>query len=91
MFDYYREKASTTNIKAYQKVLENESLFRRNYHMMQLYTPSMAIDAKKLIRDTFREPDLTFNKTELIKMMMKDGFGEINFIDLYLSITNAHA
>ena len=83
VLDFCKEKSVTTNIKAYQMVLENEDLFKRNYHMMQLYTPSLSVDAKKLIRETFRDPDLTFNKTELIKMMMKDGFGEINFIDLF--------
>ena len=83
MISYCKEKAESTNIKAYQKVLENEELFKRNYRMMQLYTPILGHDAKKLIRDTFRDPDLTFNKTELIKMMLKDGFGEINFIDLF--------
>ena len=83
VLDFCKERSTTTNIKAYQKVLENEDLFKRNYHMMQLYTPILSVGDKKLVRETFRDPDLTFNKTELIKMMLKDGFGEINFIDLF--------
>ena len=31
------------------------------------------------------DPDLSFNKTELLKMMLKDGFGEINFSELFQS------
>ena len=58
-------------------------MLRRNYHMMQLYAPILNIEEKKRIRDVIRNPDLSFNKTELIKMMMKDGFGEINFIELF--------
>ena len=72
-----------TKVTAYQKVLENEHLLRRNYRMMQLYSPMLEISSKKLIRETLGNPDLSFNKTELIKMMMKDGFGEINFIELF--------
>ncbi len=81
--NYCTERLESSSAKAYQKVLDNEDLLRRNYHMMQLYTPTLSIDAKKMIRRVFKEPDTSFNKTELIKMMMKDGFGEINFIELF--------
>jgi len=83
MLNHCKKKAQETNVKAYQKILDSEDLLKRNYYMMQLYSPSLSIEAKKLIRDTITDPDLSFNKTELIKMMMKDGFGEINFIDLF--------
>tara|TARA_R110000744_G_scaffold242572_2_gene359636 strand:- start:571 stop:1545 length:975 start_codon:yes stop_codon:yes gene_type:complete len=83
MLDYCRKRSQETNVKAYQKVLENEDILRRNYNMMQLYAPILSVQAKKTIRETIKRPDLSFNKTELIKMMMKDGFGEINFIELF--------
>ena len=51
--------------------------------MMQLYAPILGVEAKKTIRQTFLNPDLTFNKTSLMKMMIQDGFGEINFIELF--------
>jgi len=70
-------------IKAYRSILEAEDILRRNYQMMQLYAPLLSIDAKNLINATLQDPDQSFNKTEIIKMMMKDGFGEINFIDLF--------
>ena len=70
-------------VKAYRNILENEDLLRENYQIMQLYAPMLTIDAKKLIGDTLQDPDMSFNKTELIKMMIKDGFGEINFADLF--------
>ena len=75
--------ALSTDNKAYQKILENEDVLRRNYQMMQLYAPSLGIKAKNIIRETIRNSNLLFNKTELIKMMMQDGFGEINFIELF--------
>ena len=77
------EMMKESKIAAYQKVLENEDLLKRNYRMMQLYSPMLDIKSKKLVRETLGAPDMSFNKTELIKMMMKDGFGEINFIELF--------
>ena len=50
---------------------------------MQLYAPSLTINAKKTIRETMKNPDMSFNRTEITKMMLQDGFGEINFIDLF--------
>jgi DNA polymerase-1 len=83
VIEHCKKMDQETNVKAYQKVLDNEDILRRNYHMMQLYTPILSIEAKKTIRETIKNPDLSFNKTELIKMMIKDGFGEINFIELF--------
>jgi len=83
LLEHCEQRAEETSVKAYQKVLENEDILRRNYHMMQLYTPILSINAKNIIRDTIKNPDCSFNKTELIKMMMKDGFGEINFLELF--------
>ena len=70
-------------IKAYRNILESEEILKRNYQMMQLYAPLLSIDEKNLVNATLQDPDQTFNKTELIKMMIKDGFGEINFVDLF--------
>lgn len=83
LLDFCKEKTEETSVKAYQKVLDHEDILRRNYHMMQLYSPILSIEAKKTVRDVIKDPDLSFNKTGLIKMMIKDGFGEINFIELF--------
>ena len=83
LLGHCRNKLPESKIKIYNSVIKQEDILRRNYQMMQLYTPSLGIIAKKIIRETVRKPDLTFNKTELIKMMLKDGFGEINFIELF--------
>ena len=83
LIDYSRVMSVETNVKTYEKVLDREDILRRNYQMMQLYAPSLGIADKSIIRETIRDSDLLFNKTELIKMMMQDGFGEINFIELF--------
>jgi len=83
LLSYCQKMVPESKVKIYQKVLDSEDTLRRNYHMMQLYTPALSINAKKTIRETLKTPDMSFNKTKLIKMMMKDGFGEINFIELF--------
>jgi DNA polymerase-1 len=83
ILSHCKELAAESKIKVFQKVIDSEDILERNYHMMQLYTPMLSIDAKKIIHDTFENPDMSFNKTELLKMMIKDGFGEINFTELF--------
>ena len=83
IIDHCKKGLEDKEVKAYRNILENEDLLRENYQIMQLYAPMLTIDAKRLIGDTLQDPDMSFNKTELIKMMIKDGFGEINFVDLF--------
>jgi len=78
-----KQELSSNELKAYRNVLNEEEKLRNNYKMMQLYAPLLTVDAKKTINQTLKNADQTFNKTELIKMMLKDGFGEINFSDLF--------
>ena len=78
-----KKELENGEIKAYRNILESEAVLKRNYQMMQLYAPMLSIDAKNLVNATLQDPDQSFNKTELIKMMIKDGFGEINFVDLF--------
>jgi len=83
LMSYSRDRLQEKNIKAYHSVLENEDVIRTNYHMMQLYTPILSIRAKNLIHETLSTPDMSFSKTGITKLMMQDGFGETNFIDLF--------
>ena len=83
VLDHCRKTLKEKSLKAFENVLENEDILRRNYKMMQLYVPTMVINDKKLVNETMEEPDMSFNRTEVLKMMMKDGFGEINFGELF--------
>ena len=83
IIEHCKKGLEDREVKAYRNVLENEDLLRENYQIMQLYVPMLTIDAKRLIGDTLQDADMSFNKTELIKMMIKDGFGEINFTELF--------
>ena len=50
---------------------------------MQLYSPFLSPKAKKLTRDAVQDPEITFNKTEITKMMIQDGFGEYNWNSIF--------
>ena len=83
IISHCKKELDVCDLKAYKSVLEFEGRLKLNYQMMQLYSPLLSIDAKTLINETLKNPDQSFNKTEVIKMMMKDGFGEINFIEMF--------
>lgn len=83
LLSHCKEQIQESNIKAFESVLDHENTLKRNYQMMQLYAPMLSIDAKKTINETLKDPDMSFNKTEIIKMMIQDGFGEINFVELF--------
>ena len=80
--DYSKQQLQENKLKVYQNVVDKKDILERNYQMMQLYTPSLGIDAKKTIRDIMKNADISFNKTEIIKMMSEDGFNELEWQEL---------
>lgn len=50
--------------------------------MMQLYVPLLTIESKKDINNILENADITFNKTEIIKLMNEDGFGSFDWFEL---------
>jgi len=83
VLDFSRESSEKTNVKIYQTVLERQDVLKRNYQIMQLYTPALSIEAKKHMREVVNDFEFEWSKTSVITMMAKDGFGESNFTDLY--------
>ena len=69
----------------WNEVVDNERVLRLNYKMMQLYAPHLSLDNKKIIQETIQDPDLTFNKMNVIKMMMRDEFAQVSFSDMFNS------
>jgi len=83
--DYSKDQLRENSLKVYQNVLEKKDILERNYQMMQLYVPSLNINAKKMIREIMKEADISFNKTEVLKMMTVDGFGDVDWTELQAS------
>jgi len=81
IFEHCRENID--GVKAYTSILNEEALVRQNYKMMQLSSPSISVSTKMKIRAIIASDNLFFNKTEVIKMMSQDGFGETSWTDLF--------
>jgi DNA polymerase-1 len=71
-----------SKLKVYKNIAESKELIQHNYDMMQLYSPLISIQGKQTISHALENFECNFNKTELLKLMMKDGFGELNWEEL---------
>ena len=81
IFEHCRDNID--GVKAYGNILSESALIRQNYKLMQLSSPNISATTKMKIRAMIASDDLFFNKTEIIKMMSQDGFGETSWMDLF--------
>tara|TARA_Y100000592_G_C5465568_1_gene316507 strand:+ start:1111 stop:2079 length:969 start_codon:yes stop_codon:yes gene_type:complete len=69
--------------KVHESIMEGREVIETNYKIMQLYSPSISPQGKEHIRFNIEENEHDFNKTELQKMMIEDGFGAGDWSDLF--------
>jgi DNA polymerase-1 len=72
-----------TGLKAFSSILENKDAIQSNYQIMQLYSPAISIQTKNKIQYALDNFVPQFNKTDIIKRMKEDGFGEWNTSDIF--------
>ena len=60
----------------HKRILENTELIKKNYKLMQLYSPSLSPIVKSKINYILENNEPHLNLTEFRKMMMIDGFAE---------------
>ena len=82
VLSYCIENTKGSRVQFYNNVIENKKLVEHNYKMMQLYAPQMSVQAKQFTQEAVENFECDFNRTELIRMMREDGFGELNWEDL---------
>ena len=70
----------------HKRILENINLVKKNYKLMQLYSPSLSPTMKSKINYILENTEMEFNLTEMRKMMMIDGFGEWDNSDLAIAM-----
>jgi DNA polymerase-1 len=70
---------SSSKLKFFSNIVENQPLIEHNYKMMQLYAPQMSFQSKTYVKESIEDFECEFNKTEIIGMMRDDGFGELNW------------
>ena len=76
-------KDSELKLKAFENIIEAEEVISENYKIMQLYSPFISPQGKSKVRYNVDNAEYHFNKTEIIKMMMEDGFGAYNWDTLF--------
>ena len=70
---------SENKLKVLSRIIEEQDTIRHNYKLMQLYAPQLSIQSKQHVEYTVNNFECEFNRTEIIKMMNIDGFGELNW------------
>ena len=78
-------------LKFFSNIVEGRGIIEHNYKMMQLYSPMLSVQSKDFVRNAVKEFDCAFNKTQIIKNMHADGFGELNWEDLKARLNNISA
>ena len=81
IIDYCKNVDS--KLKIFENIVEGEDLLRENYNIMQLYSPLISPQSKRKVKYNIDNADYFFNKTEIMKMMMEDGFGAYNWDSLF--------
>jgi DNA polymerase-1 len=82
-------KNNNSKIKAYQNVLDSEEIIASNYEIMQLYTSTISSQGVNKLKYAIQNDGVVLNRSEIRKMLLKDGIGTLNIDDLML-ILNSH-
>ena len=77
---------TNSKLKFFSNIVEGKAVVEHNYMMMQLYVPQMSFQSKMVVKEAIENFECTFGKTEIIRMMREDGFGELNWEDLRASL-----
>ena len=71
-----------SKLKVFKTIAESRKLIEHNYDMMQLYSPLISVQGKQTIDYALENFECDFHKTELLRLMIEDGFGELNWEEL---------
>ena len=88
LIKYSEKMLEESDLKIYNGVVENEEILANNYQIMQLYCNSLSPANAMVLREAAKDYPLELNQTEMLKMMIRDGFAEISFEDLFAHMKN---
>jgi len=75
-----------SKLKMFQSVLDAAEQVHINFSVMQLKSPNMSYQVLKKVDYSLDNYNPEFNLTEVRKMMIEDGFGEVKFDELYAAL-----
>lgn len=70
----------------HKRILDDVALIKKNYSLMQLYSPSLSPTVKSHVNYVLENAVMEINLTEFRKMMFEDGFPEWDSTDLISSM-----
>lgn len=76
-----------SGLKIYSSIAEGKGVVEHNYQMMQLYSPAISVRSKAVVDHQIENYECYFSKTDILKMMVEDGFSELNWEALKQSLT----
>jgi len=81
VIDY--SKNSPVDLKAYRMIGDSRDLITENYKLMQLYSPQISAQTARKINHILDSNPRDFNKTMIRAMVAEDGFGTVDWTDLF--------
>ena len=81
-------KNNNSKIKAYQNVLDSEEIIASNYEIMQLYTSTISSQGANKLKYAIKNDGVDLNRSQIRKMLLKDGIGTLNIDDLMLMLSS---
>jgi 5'-3' exonuclease len=75
-----------SKLKMFQNVLDASEEVHTNYTVMQLSAPNLSFQVLQKVDYALDNYNPEFNLTEVRKMMIEDGFGEVKFDELYAAL-----
>jgi DNA polymerase-1 len=81
-------KNNNSKIKAYQNVLDSEDIIALNYEIMQLYTSTISSQGVNKLKYAVKNDGIILNRSEIRKMLLKDGIGTLNIDDLMVIVSS---
>ena len=79
IMEYCAEEEEDSSAKFFATMIRSRGIVEHNYKLMQLYSPQLSVQSKDYIDYTLENFGCDFGKTEIIRLMREDGFGELNW------------
>jgi hypothetical protein len=70
----------------WNKISNGKDLIEENFKVMNLGTINLSPQNSRVIKEAVENYPTEFYRTDLIKMMIQDGFAELNWDELYSSM-----
>jgi DNA polymerase-1 len=86
LIEHCQEQKKEANLKVYDLIIDNSDKIEHNYKMMQLYSPSISVQGKGKIKHAVKNFVPELNQTKFKTMMVEDGFGVVDFSDLFVAM-----